>query len=142
MKPGKAVNWDKVGGTASTLCAIHCVLTGAAMGFISSFGLEFIGSEWLEWVLFAAAIGAGVFAVRRGILRHGNWRLSGLFAVGMVVLIVRHAVFGHPHPHVGEAPLAVPVAATWLSVVGAAFLIAFHVINSVQSHRGCASCGR
>lgn len=142
MKPSRSVNWDKVGGTASTLCAVHCVLTGLAMGFISSFGLEFIASDALEIAFFVVAILAGLFAVRSGLAKHGDWRLAPLFGVGMALLVARHLVFGHPHAHAGSGIHAVPIAATWMSIGGATLIIAFHVINAVKSHKGCGCCGR
>ncbi|MBL8059934.1 MAG: MerC domain-containing protein [Chthonomonas sp.] len=142
MKPTRSVNWDKVGGTASSLCAVHCILTGLAMGFISSFGLEFIASDALELAFFVIAILAGALAIRNGLRKHGDWRLAPLFVAGMGLLIVRHVFFGHPHAHADEGFHAVPPAATWMSVVGAICLIVFHVWNSLKSHRDCSCCQR
>ncbi|MCC7102283.1 MAG: MerC domain-containing protein [Fimbriimonadaceae bacterium] len=142
MKPGRVVNWDKVGGAASTLCAVHCVLTGLAMGLISAYGLEFIASDALEVAFFAVAIVAGLFAVRSGLRKHGDWRLAILFGLGMVTLIGRHVLFGHPHSHAGDGLEEVPIAATWLSIFGATMLIVFHVVNAIRSHKGCRCCGR
>lgn len=142
MKPSRTVDWDKLGGVASTLCAVHCVLTGVAMGFISAFGLEFIASTATELAFFGIALLAGLLAIRSGIKKHGDFRLSLLFIAGMALLIGRHVMFGHSHVHAGQDIHAVPLLATWMSIVGAVLLVSFHVSNSLKSHRDCPCCGK
>ena len=38
------INLDKLGACASAICAVHCLLTGIALGLLSVAGLGFMGS--------------------------------------------------------------------------------------------------
>ncbi|MGC8035329.1 MerC family mercury resistance protein, partial [Salmonella enterica] len=44
----KTFDYDRVGAYASTLCAIHCLITGVGLGLLSVMGLQFFGSAWVE----------------------------------------------------------------------------------------------
>lgn len=134
------LDWDKVGGVASSICAVHCVLTGVALGFLSAIGAEFMASHATEWAFLGLAILAGGFAIRSGIRRHGSWKPSLLFVAGLGAIVVRHLSFPHAHVHDHAGAVTVcqpPLIATVLSVGGGCLLVAFHVVNSWLSHRQC-----
>jgi len=57
------LNLDRIGAIASTICAVHCLLTGVAFGLLSVFGLGFIGSPEAEAGFIAFAVGVGSFTL-------------------------------------------------------------------------------
>jgi hypothetical protein len=147
--PLNAINWDKLGGTAGALCAVHCVLTGVAMGVLSASGLQFFAERWVEWTFFSIAIFAGVLAVRSGIRRHGQWGWSLVLIAGIGCLIAKQMMFshagGHDHSHHGhdhghDHAHGHPAGELWLSVLGGMGIVIFHVVNGWLSHRKACAC--
>jgi hypothetical protein len=133
MRP--SVNWDKVGGAASFLCAVHCVMTGVALGALSAFGLEFLASKGTELAFLTVAIIAGAFAILSGVRHHHDRRIPLLFLAGLTLIVARHILFPHHHhDHPGHLHPS-PLAATLLSVTGGLLLVAFHVLNSIRIHQ-------
>lgn len=137
MKAPRGVNWDRVGGTASFLCAIHCALSGVALGLLSTLGLGFFTDSRVDWLFLGIAVIAGTFAAVTGFRRHGDARLAVALIIGLAILIARQVFFAHDHA--GHNHGIDPVS-TALSLVGASFVIGFHVGNSVKSHRSCPGC--
>lgn len=134
-------DWDKLGGTASFLCAIHCVLTGVAMGLLSTLGLQFFADPKTEYTFMGIAVVAGLLAIYTGVRKHHLWWPSGLFAAGMGALIVRHVMFPHAHAHHADGVVCCqpPAIATALSVGGGCLLVAFHVLNGWKAHHATCS---
>lgn len=130
------VNLDKVGAYASAICAVHCVLTGLALGLLSVVGLDFIGSPITEAFFFFTTVGVGTAAVIHGIRRHHSVLPATIFASGLFCLLVSHFVFGHSHA--GEAP---SIGGTIFSVLGGFSLVGFHILNRRLAHAcGCDHC--
>lgn len=135
MKPSR-VNLDKVGAYASAICAVHCVLTGLALGLLSVVGLGFIGSSVTEAIFFLITVGVGTAALVHGIRRHHSAVPASIFASGLFCLLVSHFVFGHGHG--GEQQ---SVGGTVFSVMGGFSLVAFHILNRRLGHNcGCEHC--
>lgn len=125
------VNVDKVGAIASAVCAVHCVLTGFALGLLSLLGLGFVGSGWTELVFVLLVIGLGSVGVVHGIRKHHSYIPGTLFAIGLLCLSVGHFAFSH-RGGVGSA---------LCSVLAGLFLIAFNVLNlRLSSQCGCSHC--
>jgi hypothetical protein len=112
------VDLDKVGATASTVCAVHCFITGAAFGLLPLIGLGFFRSIWFDLTFIGIAITVGFFAVRQGIRRHGRLTPGLVFVAGLLSIVLGHFVFGH------ESLLG-----TVLSVAGGLGLVSFHFLN-------------
>lgn len=131
----KVIRWnvDKVGAYASAICAVHCVLTGVALGLLSVAGLEFLNSPIAEAGFFFTAVVVGTWALVHGIRRHHSVLPAAVFAFGMGSLLVSHFVFGHGEP--GKAS----IGGTVFSVLGGTCLVTFHVLNQRLSH-SCNTC--
>ena len=57
IKMKLAFDVDRAGSIASSLCAIHCVLSGVAVSLLTSLGASFIASKSVENLfLLSAAI--------------------------------------------------------------------------------------
>lgn len=88
---GKSRWWrmaDRIGATASFLCAIHCALLPFVLVLLPFFGLEFLADPRIEhgFVLFACALAMVVLI--RGFRRHqGPWPLL-LAAPGLTLLLL------------------------------------------------------
>jgi hypothetical protein len=79
---------DRIGATASFLCAIHCAALPFVLAILPLIGLEFLASHTFErgFVMFACAL--ALFSLGRGYRRH---RLSQplMFALpGLVLLLL------------------------------------------------------
>ena len=112
------VDLDKVGATASTVCAVHCFITGVAFGLLPFIGLGFFRSVWFDVTFIGIAVTVGFVAVRQGLRQHGRITPGFVFAVGLLSIVVGHFVFGHE-----------TLAGTVLSVVGGLALVSFHFLN-------------
>ncbi len=133
----KAARWnlDRVGAYASAICAVHCVLTGVAIGLLSVLGLDFIGSPIAEGAFYATAMTVGTWAFIHGLKKHRSMWPGTVFFVGMICLLVSHLVFGHGTP--GHET----VGGTVFSVLGGLSLVCFHVLNQRMAHRCvCSQC--
>lgn len=128
----KAARWnvDRIGAYASAICAVHCVLTGVALGLLSVLGLDFIGSPVTEAMFFLTAVVVGSWALIHGMRKHRSAVPGSVFVIGMGCLLVSHFAFGH-----GTA------GGTIFSVLGGLSLLAFHWLNRRLSHGcNCSHC--
>lgn len=112
------IDVDRWGAWVGTLCAIHCALSGFALGLLSWFGLSFIGSESTEIAFVASAVLLGGFAVFVGYRRHRSLLPTACFLTGLTSIGLSH--FGFGHGSVGGAVC---------SIMGGLFLVTFHVLN-------------
>jgi hypothetical protein len=133
MKVATRWNVDKVGAYASAICAVHCVITGLALGLLSVVGLDFIGSPAAEAGFFLTAVGVGSWALVHGMRQHRSVLPAAIFVAGMGCLLVSHFVFGH-----GQAGHET-LGGTLFSVFGGVSLVSFHFLNR-RFLRTCA-CG-
>lgn len=116
---------DKLGALAGTICAVHCVLTGLAVGVLSVVGLGFLASPLAEVVFFGSALLIGGFAIRHGIRRHHHWAPATLFLAGMLTILAGHFFFHGAGEHL-------------MSALGGAGLVGFHFLNHRMAHKcGC-----
>jgi len=127
---------DRVGAMASTICAVHCLITGVALGLLSVLGLGFLGSEGAEYTFLAVAITLGVFAVLHGRKKHHSVVPAVFFATGLGCWLVSHFVFRHGHGSGGHTS----VGGTTFAVLGGLFIVSFHVLNQRLAHRCGCTC--
>lgn len=131
------MNVDKVGAIASMICAVHCALTGLALGLLSIVGLGFLGSPTAEVAFIGTALVLGTWAVVHGLKKHHSYLPALIFITGLVSLVLSHFVFGHNHG--GTEPQ--PLAATITSVLGGLCFVSFHIVNfRLQKKCGCQVC--
>jgi hypothetical protein len=137
MTRGRRIDLDRLGAMASTICAVHCLLTGVALGLLSVLGLGFLGSLAAEYAFLAVAITIGAFAVWHGHKKHHSIVPALFFVVGLSCWLISHFVFGHGHEAGGHTN---PFGTTF-AVLGGLFIVSFHVINQRLAHRcGCSHC--
>lgn len=123
------------------MCAVHCVLTGFAVGILSAFGLNFVGSVAAEMALLATAMLVGSFAAYRGFRQHRSWIPVSLFLTALSVITIRHLFFHHVESVGGVTHHDHSLVGTVLSILGGCMLIAFHLVNSRKIHAcTCTTC--
>lgn len=121
---------DRVGAFASAICAVHCLLTGIAIGLLSVAGLGFLGNPIADIVFFGLALGLGSLAVWQGFRKHRSFLPMALYVGGLLSVLVAHFVLGHDHRDIHS---------TVLAVTGGLMLVAFHIVNMSLHHR-CGVC--
>jgi len=124
MKVGSRINVDKVGAFASAACAVHCLLSGLALGLLSVLGMGFIGSTTTDIVFLSITLSVASIAIFTGVRRHRSWRPAALFMTGVVAIIISHFVLDHDSKY-----LPTRILTTTLAVMGGVFLVLFHVLN-------------
>lgn len=133
MKAGGSLNLDRIGAVASALCAVHCLVTGVALGLLSIVGLGFLGSPQAEAGFFLTTVTVGTAALVHGRRRHHSIIPALIFVAGLACLLTSHFVFGHDSGKPSIAP-------TILNVLGGLSLVLFHVTNQRLQH-GCSCTG-
>lgn len=135
------INLDKVGACASAICAVHCALTGLALGLLSVMGLSFISSPIVDVIFVGTAVIVGISAVRHGIRHHKSYIPATIFALGIASIAIGHytifseAAEKHGHTH---GPFA-----TVFSVTGGVCLVLFHLLNwRLQKGKSCCGEGK
>jgi hypothetical protein len=133
------VNLDKVGAYASAICAVHCLLTGVALGLLSILGLGFIGSLPAEIGFISVAVVIGSWAIVHGIKKHHSYIPALIFSFGIACIAISH--FALPHSESPGVPLTgAHIASTVFAVLGGLSLVAFHFVN-YRLQKGC-ECGQ
>jgi hypothetical protein len=118
------LNLDKIGACASGICAVHCLLTGVALGVLSIMGLSWFGSVTTDVVFLTVTLSIASLAIFTGIRRHRSLIPAGLFILGVAAIVISHFVLPHDRSAKSEG-----VVTTILSVGGGCCLVAFHFVN-------------
>jgi len=114
---------DRWGTIASTICAIHCAVTGIAVSVLSIIGFTTLQSPILEWGFLGFALVFGGWAAVRGYSKHKSAFPILVFLLGFVLLAGSHIV--EPKSHGGGSS----GFAELFSVLGGVCLIGFHYLN-------------
>lgn len=131
---------DKVGAVASFICAVHCLLTGVALGILSIVGLGFFANLWVDRSFISIAFVVGAAAAWHGYRKHGSTTPAIMFVAGLAM--VMWSRFGVPHDHDGaHAGGLAHTIGTVLSVAGGLLLVSFHIVNMRLQHKcRCSAC--
>jgi len=118
---------------ASSICAVHCLLTGVAFGLLSVAGLGILGSEPAEWIFVVITISLGITALVHGVRKHHSLAPALIFSIGMICLLVSKTAFDHGHPtgsiHLSDHMHPEDYIHTALNVLAGICLVTFHVVN-------------
>ncbi|TLU67094.1 MerC domain-containing protein [Thalassotalea litorea] len=117
---------DRLGITATSLCALHCILLPVLLPSLSLLGLGFIGDHEAEhWFLFATLL-LGSIALFSGFKRYHK-KIYPFY-----LLFLGGFIYWHKHS-VDEALQPMMV------IIGAALLVAAHLVN-LKLCNSCRSC--
>lgn len=79
---------DRIGGTASLGCAIHCALMPAVLPFLPLLGIAWLADERVEWGLVGTTVAIATLAIVRGYLRHRRRLPAAIVFSGLALVLV------------------------------------------------------
>jgi MerC mercury resistance protein len=116
---------DRVGATASLLCAVHCVLLPFVLALLPLIGLEFLAGHTFERIFVACAAVLASTSLITAYRRHRKPHALFLMVPGIVLLVFGIAI-----------DLDVHVVIHTICVVSGGLLVASaHITNLVLAHR-------
>ena len=136
MKTHSKVELDKVGACASAICAVHCLITGVAFGFLTVAGGGFLGSLTADIAFLSVAVLVASVAIFFGFRKHHSYRPAIIFLAGLTSIILGHFVFRHAHAADEAITGWDHLLSTFFSVMGGVCLVAFHLVNMRLQNRG------
>lgn len=117
---------DRLGITATSLCALHCILLPVILPALPLLGLSFLADHAWEHIFLLATAVLGSIAMLSGFKRyHRKLYPFYLLIIGVCIYWVKHDF--------SEAMQPI------LIVVGASFMVAAHLIN-IKLCNSCKSC--
>jgi len=122
---------DRVGFTASFLCAVHCALVPLLLAALPAVGLNLAGWEGIDeaFVVFASILGVTTLAM--GWRRHRVVHAWYVLVFGLTLLWV--GAFTHIHHHV--------VVHAVFMTIGGLSVAAAHFLNMRLTHAHTHACG-
>lgn len=118
---------DRVGATASLLCAVHCALLPFVLALLPLVGLAFLAGPVFERVFVACAVALASGSLLLAYRRHRRPHALLLMLPGIALLLF--GIFVDVH----SALLVHTVSV----VAGGVLVASAHVTNLVLSHRHC-----
>jgi hypothetical protein len=129
MKKMMRCDLDRVGATASLLCALHCGLLPVLINFPLLTGLAILTASWIETMLVLLAVVVGLTSFCPSYRLHRRVYPQALFATGLAAMLLGRYLFDP--------------TAEWMDAVmgggGALFIVAGHLINRTLCRR-CLRC--
>ncbi len=120
--------FEKLGYSASFICAIHCTLMPILMTFLPLLGISMFADENLELILLLLSGISGLLTMCFGYKRHKSIKASLYFYVGFGLVALMHTL----HEHINKSNLVFNL----LLVLGSILIIYSYKINK----RLCESC--
>jgi len=91
MKSLKIINLDKLGITASTVCAIHCAALPFLLTLLPLWGLDFLANPMLEISMILISLVLGIWSLGKSFKKvHQNIGPLFLLATGFAIILVGH----------------------------------------------------
>ncbi len=122
---------DRVGATASFLCAVHCAALPFVLAVLPALGLGFLADHKFERIFIACASCLALAALIRGYRRHHVATPLRIAVPGLILLWVGAWIF--------DAESSLPLHAT-LVTTGGCLLAYAHIRNLRQTHLSNACC--
>ncbi|MEO6967355.1 MAG: MerC domain-containing protein [Rhodanobacteraceae bacterium] len=123
--PEIAVIADRVGATASFLCAIHCVMLPFVLAALPLLGLGFLADHRFERIFVACAATLASFTILSAYRRHRKRHALFLMVPGIALLLSGILIDIEHHEWLH----------TVLVVSGGVLVAGAHVINLILTHR-------
>jgi len=84
---------DKVGASLSFACAIHCAATPLLITFLPMWGLGFLASHEVEWILIGLSIVIAFYVLYKDFKKKHKKYLPSILAAGGFLMIFTGHVF-------------------------------------------------
>lgn len=121
-----APHLDRIGMTASTLCAIHCALVPVFLTVLPLAGLGFLANEWVEISMIAISVVLGIVSLGM------SYRKQHRKTLPLFVLLTGFSLIATGHFSGVESiePILIPLGGL---IVAAAHLVNWR-LNKVCTH--------
>src|SRR5215472_12124110 len=86
IRPAIAEFADRIGATASLICALHCAALPFVLAVLPTLGLGFLADHLFERIFIACASALAITMLLRGYRHHHDRRALTLLAPGLVLL--------------------------------------------------------
>ena len=116
---------DRVGASASLLCAVHCILLPFVLALLPLIGLEFLAGHTFERIFVACAALLASASIITGYRRHGHSHALFLMVPGIALLLFGVAIDLDVHVLIHTASV----------VTGGLLVASAHITNLVLTHR-------
>ena len=110
---GATVWWDRLGITASLLCAIHCMTLPILLPFLAAYGLGILAQPGFEFGMIVLSVVIGMYSIAKSFWNHHR-KIYPLYFVGIGLLLLMAAKGGADGEEAGE--LMVPVGALCIAL--------------------------
>ena len=143
---------DKLGATASFLCAIHCAIMPMLIALMPLMALSILASEAAEWVLFGLSAILATGSICWGYKKHKSRVTLAVLACGLALLSAGRILHQHHSNLAPQAALAKTISNvktheephtfdlyTAFLVSGGLIVAASHVVN-YQLCKRCRKC--
>jgi hypothetical protein len=127
-----AATADRVGATASFLCAVHCAALPFVFALLPALGLGFLANHGFERWFIAFATTLALTMLTRGYLRHRVANALGLLLPSLVLLWLGGYVFDFESSGAWHAALV---------AIGGSGVALAHLVNLRLMHAHDACCG-
>jgi len=127
-----AATADRVGATASFLCAIHCAALPFVFALLPAIGLGFLANHGFERWFIAFATTLALTMLVRGYLRHRVANALGLLLPSLLLLWLGGFVFDFEDSRALHAALV---------AMGGSGVALAHLVNLRLMHAHDACCG-
>ena len=86
IRPAIAELADRIGATASLICALHCAALPFVLAVLPTLGLGFLADHLFERIFIACASALAIAMLLRGYRHHHDRRALTLLAPGLALL--------------------------------------------------------
>ena len=117
---------DRLGITASFLCAVHCAAVALTPAIFAALGLDILADHEAEWAFTLFAVFVAGFATFSGFRKHGSIKVLAIFSVGIAFLLASRMT----------EEMGLHEWGTVIGVVGGLVLVGGHFLN-IQTCKSC-----
>ena len=129
LNPPNPAKLDRLGATASFLCAIHCMIMPLIVTTLPLLGIGFLANDWIEWTLVGISATLGITSLHLGYKVHKSKRALTLLSAGLA-LIAAGRIGEYQKTHLPNVAMV---------VIGGLAIATAHLINQRLCHT-CKKC--
>ena len=83
---GASPKLDRLGATASFVCAIHCMIMPLIVTTLPLLGIGFLANDWVEWTLVGISAALGITSLHLGYKVHRSKHALTLLSAGLALI--------------------------------------------------------
>lgn len=83
------INWDKLGVTASLICAVHCLALPLLLTSLPILGIDLVENKAVEIFMIVLAFVIGIIALAKGRKEYNSSKPMLLFSIGIGCLVLK-----------------------------------------------------